>query len=93
MAFFATVWWIVGLRAAGHGPAVLYPVPVVVAALAGLFWYITRRRQRTHSLFRQGQEYYMLIPNMKENESVALATRFGEMVAEQRMCRDAFGIL
>jgi hypothetical protein len=45
MAFFATVWWIVGLRAAGHGPALLYLVPIVVAAsLGSVFWGLTRRR-------------------------------------------------
>jgi hypothetical protein len=45
LAFFATVWWVVGLRAAGHGPALLYLVPVVVAAaLGGAFRDVTRRR-------------------------------------------------
>jgi hypothetical protein len=43
MAFFATVWWIVGLRAAGHGPALLYGVPVIVAALGSVIWYVTHR--------------------------------------------------
>ena len=32
MAFFATVWWVVGLRAAGHGPALVFLVPLGVAA-------------------------------------------------------------
>jgi hypothetical protein len=45
LAFFATVWWIVGLRAAGHAPALLYPVPIVVAvALANVLWYVRRPR-------------------------------------------------
>lgn len=54
---------------------------------------VNTAKKRTHSLFRQGQEYYELIPNMKEEDFVPLATRFGELVAEQRVCRDAFGIL
>ena len=54
---------------------------------------VNTAKKRTHSLFRQGQEYYMLIPNMKEEDLVPLAMRFGEMVAEHRVCRDAFGIL
>jgi hypothetical protein len=45
LAFFATVWWIVGLRAAGHGPALLYIVPIVAAAvLGGVYWGVTHRR-------------------------------------------------
>lgn len=44
MAFFATVWWIVGLRAAGHAPVLLYPVPIIVAAALGSVWYLTRSR-------------------------------------------------
>ena len=35
LGFFATVWWVIGLRAAGHGAAVVYPVPIVVAAAIG----------------------------------------------------------
>jgi hypothetical protein len=54
---------------------------------------VNTAKKRTHSLFRQGQEYYMLIPNMKEEELVPLVTRFGELVAEQQVCRNAFGIL
>ena len=43
MGFFATVWWVVGLWAAGHGPALLYPVPLVVAAALGsAAWYVVR---------------------------------------------------
>jgi hypothetical protein len=43
MAFFATVWWIVGLRTAGHGAAWVYAVPVCVAAMLGVA-FIARRR-------------------------------------------------
>jgi len=54
---------------------------------------VNTAKKRTHSLIRQGQEYYALIPNMKEEELVPLIKRFGELVAEQRVFRGAFGIL
>jgi Transposase DDE domain len=54
---------------------------------------VNTAKKRTHSLFRQGQEYYALIPNMKEQELVPLIERFGQLVAEQPVCREAFGIL
>lgn len=54
---------------------------------------VNTSKKRTHSLFRQGQEYYELMPNMKESELAALVLRFGEMVMEHRVCREAFGIL
>ena len=45
MALFATVWWVVGLRAAGHGPAVVYPLPVLLAAArAGVAWRVGRHK-------------------------------------------------
>lgn len=50
-------------------------------------------KKRTHSLFRQGCEYFMLMPNMKEEKFVSLVQRFGATVAEQRVCREVFGIL
>jgi hypothetical protein len=57
LAFFATVWWIVGLRAAGHGPALLYLVPVVVvAALGSVFWGVTRRRGAAPSALDSAEE-------------------------------------
>ena len=54
---------------------------------------VNTAKKRTHSLFRQGQEYYMLIPNMKEEELVALAERFGQLLAGQAVFREVFGIL
>jgi hypothetical protein len=39
-------------------------------------------KKRTHSLFRQGCEYFMLMPNMKEEKFVPLVKRFGELVTE-----------
>jgi len=54
---------------------------------------VNTAKKRTHSLIRQGREYYALIPHMKEQELVPLIERFGELVAEQRVFRGAFGIL
>lgn len=50
-------------------------------------------KKRTHSLFRQGCEYFMLMPNMKEERFVPLVERFGALVAEQSVYREVFGIL
>lgn len=45
MGFFATIWWVVSLRAAGHAPALVGAVPVVVAvALWTRFSYRGRQR-------------------------------------------------
>ena len=70
-------------------------VPVDDAESLGMDRWIkvNTAKKRTHSLFRQGQEYYMLIPNMKEEDLVRLIERFGQLVAEQPICREAFGIL
>jgi hypothetical protein len=54
---------------------------------------VNTAKKRTHSLFRQGLEYYALIPNMKEEELVPLAERFGEIVAGLRVCREVFGLI
>lgn len=54
---------------------------------------VNTAKKRTHSLFRQGQEYYALIPNMKEEELVPLIEKFGQLIAEQPVCREAFGLL
>lgn len=54
---------------------------------------VNTAKKRTHSLFRQGQEYYMLIPNMKEEELVPLIEKFGQLILAQPVCREAFGIL
>ena len=54
---------------------------------------VNTAKKRTHSLLRQGQEYYVLIPNMKQAELEPLVERFGQLVAEQWVCRVALGIL
>lgn len=54
---------------------------------------VNTAKKRTHSLLRQGQEYYEQIPTMKDADLAALAERFGEYVANQTMFREVFGIL
>lgn len=57
LAFFATVWWVVGLRAAGHGPALVYLVPVAAAAaLGGVFWRLRQRRGAGRSAVDPAEE-------------------------------------
>lgn len=46
MGLWATVWWVVGLRVAGHSPALVYPLPLVLAAtLGGTAWRLARRER------------------------------------------------
>ena len=46
MSVFAAIWWTVGLRAAGHGPALVYLPPLgVTLALAGSAWRLARPEQ------------------------------------------------
>ena len=45
LSFFALLWWVVGLRAAGHGPGMVYAVPIAVTAVLGLVArHVARRR-------------------------------------------------
>jgi len=41
----------------------------------------------------QGTEYFMLMPNMNEEKFAALVQRFGEIVLQQQVCKETFGIL
>jgi hypothetical protein len=50
-------------------------------------------KRRTHSLFRQGLMLYDHIPNWPEERLRPLLEKFAEMLAEQRLFRDAFGII
>lgn len=50
-------------------------------------------KRRTHSLFRQGLMLYDHIPNWPEARLRPLLEKFAEMLTEQRMLRDAFGII
>lgn len=50
-------------------------------------------KRRTHSLFFQGTYYYGALPNMKQDQFEAVVTKFGELVQEQRVFRDVFGVI
>lgn len=50
-------------------------------------------KRRTHSLFRQGLMLYEHIPNWPEHRLRPLLERFADMLMEQRLFRDAFGVI
>jgi hypothetical protein len=50
-------------------------------------------KKRVHSLFRQGCMLYQLIPNMPAHRLRPLIERFSEMLYEQRVFKDVFGVL
>ena len=50
-------------------------------------------KRRTHSLFRQGLMLYEHIPNWPVDRLRPLFEKFAEMLAEQRVFRDAFGVI
>jgi len=50
-------------------------------------------KRRTHSLFRQGLMLYHHIPNWPEERLRPLLEKFGEMLMEQRVLRDVFGVI
>ena len=50
-------------------------------------------KHRTHSLFRQGLHYYRSIPNMPEHRLRPLIERFAQLVREQQVCVEIFGII
>jgi len=50
-------------------------------------------KKRVHSLFRQGCMLYELIPNMPTERLRPLIDRFGEMLNEQRVFKEVFGVL
>ena len=50
-------------------------------------------KRRTHSLFRQGLMLYEHIPNWPDERLRPLMERFGEMLQEQRIYREVFGVI
>ena len=50
-------------------------------------------KRRTHSLFRQGLLLYNFIPTWPEERLRPLLDTFAEMLMEQRLFRDAFGVI
>ena len=50
-------------------------------------------KKRVHSLFRQGCMLYELIPNMPADRLRPLVERYSEMLNEQRVFKELFGVL
>jgi hypothetical protein len=50
-------------------------------------------KKRTYSLFRQGCMYYKALPMMREAELRPLMERFAQLVREQLVFREAFGLI
>ena len=50
-------------------------------------------KRRTHSLFRQGLMLYEHIPNWSDERLRPLLKKFTELLQEQRLFRDAFGVI
>ena len=50
-------------------------------------------KKRTHSLLRQGLHYYNAIPMMPLDRLRPLMRRFDELVREQRVCVEIFGVI
>jgi Transposase DDE domain len=50
-------------------------------------------KKRTHSLFNQGCYYYGAIPNMRQERLEPLMQKFGEMLNEQPVFQQLFGVL
>jgi hypothetical protein len=50
-------------------------------------------QRRTYSLFRQGCLYYQAIPNMPEAQLRPLVELFGQLVREQPVFREVFGVI
>jgi hypothetical protein len=51
------------------------------------------RQRRTYSLFRQGCMYYQSIPNMPEHRLRPLLERFAQLVSQQPVFRETFGLI
>ena len=47
----------------------------------------------THSLFRQGLMLYDHIPNWSDERVCPLMERFSEMLMEQRVFKEIFGVI
>ena len=50
-------------------------------------------KTRTHSLFRQGLMLYQHIPNWPEHRLRPLVENFAQMLIEQRVYREIFGVI
>lgn len=50
-------------------------------------------KERAHSLFFQGTYYYGALPNMKIEQFESLVTKFGDLLKEQRVFSEIFGVI
>ncbi|MGE6764086.1 IS4 family transposase [Corallococcus interemptor] len=50
-------------------------------------------KRRTHSLFTQGTYYFMAMPRMSDERLRPLVERFGQLVREHAVFREAFGLI
>jgi hypothetical protein len=50
-------------------------------------------KKRQHSLFFQGTYYYGALPNMKVEQFEPLVAKFGELLAQQRVFTEIFGLI
>ncbi|WP_375743984.1 IS4 family transposase [Corallococcus interemptor] len=50
-------------------------------------------KRRTHSLFTQGTYYFMAMPRMSDERLLPLVERFGQLVREHAVFREAFGLI
>jgi hypothetical protein len=50
-------------------------------------------KRRTYSLFRQGCMYYQALPNMPEHRLRPLIERFAQLLSQQPVFRQAFGVI
>ena len=54
---------------------------------------VNTAKYRTHSLFRQGLMLYDHIPNWSDERVCPLMERFSEMLMEQRVFKEIFGVI
>jgi hypothetical protein len=54
---------------------------------------VNTTKRRTHSLFFQGCHYYSAMPMMPDDEFRVLVIRFGELLYEQQVTREIFGLI
>jgi hypothetical protein len=50
-------------------------------------------KKRTHSLFRQGCMLYELIPNMPEDRLLPLIKQYSELLNDQHVIKEMYGVL
>lgn len=54
---------------------------------------VNTAKKRTHSLFTQGAYYFMAMPRMSDERLRPLVERFGQLVREHSVLREAFGLI